>query len=208
MSKRLLNSIITKPLVYLTSLVDSTKYESLNTNNFNYQKKQNVYFKSKILVLIALIFLGSNLLLSSLIFNVNNYNEFIQITENLDLYLNLNKKLFQSKQFLKHFKIPSITKEPYINDNIVNHEFNQNFSTSAYLNYLINVYTNEKDPEGYLKQNKIDFHWGDWVDLSPATPFAKSYDEILSKMNNNETEMYLFMRKICYINYMMLKILG
>lgn len=198
MSRRLLNAIIQKPIVYLTSFVKSDKFESLNTKNFNYQRQQNVYFKSKILILIGLIFLGSNLLLSSLIFNINNYNEFMEITKNLDLYLNLNKKFFQSKQFLQNYKIPSTSREVFINENIAKHTFNQNISTSAYLNYLVDVYANEKDPENYLKNNKIDFHWGDWVDLAPAHPFVKSYDDILSKMHNNETELYWFMRKTCY----------
>ncbi|CAM9021287.1 unnamed protein product [Wickerhamomyces anomalus] len=200
MSRRLLNSFISKPIVYLTSLVSSSNFEriSSNTGNYNYQKQQNIYFKSKILVLIGLIFLGSNLLLSSLIFNVNNYNEFIEITKNLDLYLNLNKKFFQSKEFLQHFKIPSTFKESFINDNLAHHEFNQNYSISAYLNHLVDVYSNERDPEAYLKKNQIDFHWGDWVDLAPANPFVKSYDDFLTKFGNNETEMYLFMKKTCY----------
>lgn len=200
MSRRLLNSIISKPIVYLTSLVSTSNFEriSSNTSNFNFQNRQNVYFKSKILVLIGLIFLGSSLLLSSLIFNLNNYNEFMEITKNLDLYLNLNKKFFQSKEFLQYFKIPSSFKESYINEHISHHEFNQNYSISAYLSHLTDVYANEKDPELYLKTNKVDFHWGDWVDLAPANPFVKSYDDILSKMNNNETELYWFMRKTCY----------
>ncbi|CCH46202.1 hypothetical protein BN7_5793 [Wickerhamomyces ciferrii] len=201
MSKRLLSTITNKPIVYINSWLQSTNFSFKsvpNPNNINYQKQQNVYFKSKLLLLIGLVFLGSNLLLSSLIFNISNYNEFVEITKNLDLYLNLNKKFFQSKEFLSHFKIPSTHSYSFINENVAHHEFNQNYSISAYLSHINNVYEHEQNPEDYLKTHKIDFHWGDWVDLAPATPFVKTYKDILHKMGNNESEVYQFVRKMCY----------
>lgn len=170
------------------------------------------------MILIGLLFLTTNIFLSNLlIFSVDNYNTFIDSSKKLDLYLDLDRKFFQSKEFLYQFKsfdnnfnyynnyIKNIWNFNSKNSNshtekFYNSLFNSNYSTSAYLNHLTHVYSTEEDPKAYLQKNKIKFHWGDWVDLSPALPFVNAYNDILNSnhFKGDERKLQTMIHERCY----------
>lgn len=85
-------------------------------------------------------------------------------------------------------------------ENIYGSLFNHNYSSSALLGYLTNIYQTEQNPEKYLKSHPLPFHWGDWLDLSLGSPFSKSYRSMLKMplFGNDEAKFKSFMYQTCY----------
>ncbi|ONH67504.1 Protein MNN4 [Cyberlindnera fabianii] len=193
--KRAITAVVAKPIVLLNSFLRSSPTQV--NDSFNYRKRQNYYFKSKFLVLIALIVFASNLLLSSLIFNVSNYSSFVEATKNLDYWLRLHRSFFQSKRFLNQFKLGS-TPAVFVNENRVANDFHANYSSTAFLQRLNNVYKTQSNPGAYLQSHPIDFHWADWSDTQPANAFIHAYDSLLEEYDGDEDRLYGFIHKVCY----------
>ncbi|CCH42385.1 hypothetical protein BN7_1930 [Wickerhamomyces ciferrii] len=158
---------------------------------------KNLKLKSKLLVLLSLVFIGTSLFLSKFcIFTLDNINQYIQSNYNMNLYLSFNKRFQGFKEFNNAFQVPNQL-ELYINQNSVNNQFNYNYSSVALISYINEVYKTQEKPKEYLLNQTIDFHWGDWVDTSRANPFIKMYPDLLKRFENSKDDIYNYYRLMC-----------
>ncbi|CCH42387.1 hypothetical protein BN7_1932 [Wickerhamomyces ciferrii] len=182
------------------SRVSTTDQYNIIDENFDPQSKyraKNLVLKSKLLILLGFIFIGISLFLSKFyIFTLDNYNQYVQSSYNLNLYLSFNKRFQGFKEFNNVFQAPN-QRELYINQNGVNNEFNYNYSSIALISYINEIYKTQKSPKEYLINQTIDFHWGDWVDTSRANPFIKMYPDLLKRFGNSQNEVYNYYKMMC-----------
>ncbi|CCH42383.1 hypothetical protein BN7_1928 [Wickerhamomyces ciferrii] len=179
--------------------VKSFNYTQLSNTPVSTNKSKNLILKSKIIILIALIFIGTNVLLTNFIFNVDNYGQYVQSLNSMDLYLKLNKRFQGYKEFLKIFSIPNNELNLSINQNIAHNEFNHNYSSTALISYINHIYASkEQDPKGLLLNETIDFHWADWLDVQQATPFVKMYPDLLKRFGSHDA-IKDYVHQICEV---------
>lgn len=101
--------IIGKPFLSMTQVVYNKLRSDKDSHNEKTQylplKFNSVSLRSKLFVLIGLVFLSVNLIFSSLfIFSIDHFNEFISSSQKLDQYLDLHKAFFKTNEFLAQFK--------------------------------------------------------------------------------------------------------
>lgn len=175
----------------------------ISSHDIKRLKRNNACFKSRILMFMGLLFFSTSIIFSYLsFFSVSNYDSYAESSNLLNLYTSLHRRFFKSKDFLSSFKDFNSNKNAYIDylksighgntdifrQNLYFEPFHYNLSKSAHLNYLINVYKENDDPAKYLSENLIPFHWGNWLDLSKASPIVQYYDSLLKTSNLEHVE--------------------
>ncbi|ODV70587.1 uncharacterized protein CYBJADRAFT_170148, partial [Cyberlindnera jadinii NRRL Y-1542] len=158
--------------------------------------QQNAFFKSKLAFLIALIFLCSNLFLSSTVLTASNYSQYIEGSKVLDGFFKLDLRLFQTSGFLNKFRVTSKPKV-FVGKNRKFNQFSSNISSVAHWSKLLQVYEKEENPEKYLDEHKLSFHWADWIDTSPANAFIDAYDSLLAEYDNDPGELAKVVQERC-----------
>lgn len=181
-------------LAVINSLLKGSGSGSANSSSsisvLKSKQIENAQLKSKLILLIGIIFIISNFLLSSLVFKMGNFHDFIEISSNVNNFIHLQKNFFKNNKFF--YKDTSL----FVNGN--RGKLDQNLTTSVYFDYIRNVYKNEKEPELYLKTHPIDFDWCDWVDCSVADPFFVNYNDFVKKLfKGNKKEMDDLIKNTC-----------
>ncbi|CCH42386.1 hypothetical protein BN7_1931 [Wickerhamomyces ciferrii] len=195
--RRFIHSLVTSWGEY--SRISITEYNA-DDEKFLFAKikiTKNLILKSNLLILLSLIFIGINLLISKFcIFTLDNFNQYVQSSYNMNLYLGFNKRFQGLREFHNAFQVPNQL-ELYINQNGVNNQFNYNYSSVAMISYINEVYKTQENPKEYLLNQTMDFHWGDWINLSRANPFVKMYPDLLKRFGNSKDEVYNYYKTMC-----------
>lgn len=159
--------------------------------------QQNVLVKFKMILIMTLVCITSSMFLSSLRLSAANYNNMVDASRDVTLYRKLNGALFQTKGFLRVMRATaSSTLNSSTNRNL--DHFHVNHSSTAYWSRLIEVYSNEKDPQLYMEQNRLPFHWADWVNTTPANPIINAYDTLVEEeFEGDDDLLFQEVNKIC-----------